>query len=173
MPPDEESFASASSAPPSVQSIAAPAGAPAPAVTFYVLDEPSGTARLRLACRITEKAFRAGQNVLIWHTDAAELGTLDELLWTFGDDRTFIPHERVVPGAACEAPVLLTMSGAPEAGIDVLINLSAEVPELVSRAARIVEIIDGDSRRRATGRARFKIYRERGWQPVSHAIRGA
>ncbi len=143
----------------------------APAVTFYVLDEPSSTARLRLACRLTEKAFRAGNHVLIWHTDAAELAALDELLWTFGDDRTFLPHDRVSPGAVCEAPVLLTTTTAPESGIDVLINLAAEVPELAPRAARILEIIDGDGARREAGRSRFKSYRERGWQPVSHSIR--
>ncbi len=145
----------------------------APSVSFYVIDEPSSTARLKLACRITEKAFRAGQNVLIWHTDAAELAALDELLWTFGDDRIFIPHDRVAPGAACEAPVLLTTGAAPEAGIDVLINLASEVPDLAARAARVVEIIDGDSGRREAGRARFKAYRERGWQPVSHSVRSA
>jgi DNA polymerase III subunit chi len=141
-----------------------------PGVTFYVVDEPSSMARLRVACRITEQAFRAGQNVLIWHTDAAELATLDELLWTCGDDRTFIPHERVIPGTACEAPVLLTTGSAPEAGIDVLINLAADVPEVAARAARIVEIIDGDAGRREAGRSRFKAYRERGWQPVSHSL---
>jgi DNA polymerase III subunit chi len=150
---------------------AAPAAVP-PGVSFYVLDEPSASARLRVACRLTEKAFRAGLNVLIWHTDAAELAMLDELLWTFGDDRTFIPHERVTPEAACEAPVLLTTGAAPAAGIDVLINLAAEVPQLAARAARIVEIIDGDAARREAGRSRFKAYRERGWQPVSHSVRG-
>jgi DNA polymerase III subunit chi len=147
-------------------------GAAAPGVTFYVVEEPSSAARLRLACRITEKAFRAGSNVLIWHTEPAELAALDELLWTFGDDRSFVPHERVMPGAACEAPVLLTSGAAPEAGIDVLINLAAEVPLVAGRAARIVEIIDGDPARREAGRSRFRNYRERGWQPVLHNLRG-
>jgi DNA polymerase-3 subunit chi len=147
-----------------------PAGAPS-GVTFYVLDEASSSARLRLACRITEKAFRAGQSVLIWHTDATELATLDELLWTFGDDRSFIPHERIVPGAVCEAPVLLTTSVAPEAGIDVLINLAPAVPRIAARATRIVEIIDGEPTRREAGRLRFKAYREQGLQPVSHNVR--
>ncbi len=142
------------------------------AVTFYVLEEPSSAARLRLACRITEKAFQAGQNVLIWHTDTSELATLDELLWTFGDDRSFIPHERIVPGASCEAPVLLTTSLTPESGIDVLINLAASVPSIAERAARIIEIIDGDPARREAGRARFKVYRELGLQPLSHRVRG-
>lgn len=142
-----------------------------PEVSFYVLDEPSGAARLRLACRIVEKAYRAGQTVLIWHTDAAELATLDELLWTFGDDRTFIPHELVSAGVAAEAPVLLTSGAAPESDIDVLINLAVSVPPLAARAARIVEVIDGDRERREAGRARFRAYRELGCEPVSHNVR--
>ena len=142
-----------------------------PEVTFYVLEERSSAARLRLACRIIEKAYRAGQNVLVWHSDAAELASFDELLWTFGDDRTFIPHELVGEGVAAEAPVLLTTSSAPESGIDVLVNLAAAVPPLAERAARIVEVIDGDPERREAGRTRFRAYRELGCEPVSHNVR--
>jgi DNA polymerase-3 subunit chi len=142
-----------------------------PGVGFYVLEEASAAARLRLACRIVDKAYRARQTVLIWHTDAEELRTLDELLWTFGDDRSFIPHDLVAPGAACEAPVLLSASAVPQGPIDVLINLAAQIPECVSQAARVVEIIDGDPARRESGRARFKSYRDRGFAPVSHNLR--
>src|SRR5579875_4193851 len=117
-----------------------------PEVTFYILDDAASDARLKLACRLVDKAYRAGQNVLVWHTDAVELAALDEMLWTFGDDRGFIPHELVAPGAAAEAPVLLTTSAAPESGIDVLINLAAAVPQIAERAARVIEVIDGDPR---------------------------
>lgn len=143
-----------------------------PDVTFYILDEASAAARLKLACRIVDKAYRAGQNVLVWHTDAAELASLDELLWTFGDDRSFIPHELVTPAAAAEAPVLLTTGAAPESGIDVLVNLAAAVPRIAERAARIVEVIDGDPARREAGRARFRAYRELGCEPASHNVHG-
>jgi len=142
-----------------------------PEVSFYVLEDTSSAARLRLVCRIVEKAYRAGQNVLIWHTDAAELATLDELLWTFGDDRTFIPHELVSQGAPAEAPVLLTCGAAPASGIDVLVNLSATIPQIAERAARIIEVIDGDPERRESGRTRFRAYRELGCEPVSHNVR--
>ena len=143
-----------------------------PEVSFYVLEERSSSARLRLTCRIIDNAYRAGQNVLVWHSDAVELAALDELLWTFGDDRTFIPHELVASGVAAEAPVLLTTGEAPESGIDVLVNLAAVVPPLADRAARIIEVLDGDPERRQAGRARFRTYRERGCEPVSHNVRG-
>jgi DNA polymerase III subunit chi len=146
--------------------------APRPEVSFYILDDASDTARLKLVCRIVEKAHRAGQSVLVWHTEPDELARLDELLWTFGDDRGFIAHEMVLPGSSPEAPVLLTTGAAPESGIDVLINLAAAVPQLAQRAARVIEVIDADPGRREAGRARFRAYRELGCDPVSHNIRG-
>jgi len=141
-----------------------------PSVTFYVLAEASASARLRLACRIADKAYRAGQKVLIWDPDAAELAQLDELLWSFGDDRCFIPHELLVAGVAAEAPVLLSANALPEGPIDVLMNLAEELPQFFTRATRVIEVIDGEDRRRAAGRARFKAYRERGLQPQSHHV---
>jgi DNA polymerase-3 subunit chi len=142
-----------------------------PSVVFYVLAETSDSARLKLACRIVDKAYRASQTVLIWHTDPRELAQLDELLWSSGDDRGFIPHELVSAASASEAPVLLTSGAVPDGPIDVLINLASQVPQCVARAARIVEIIDGDAGRRESGRSRFKAYRERGLAPVSHNVR--
>lgn len=141
-----------------------------PEITFYVLEAAHPLARLKLACRIVEKAYRAGQHVLVWHDDPAELATLDELLWTF-DERTFLPHERVVPGEAAEAPVLLSTGELPGGDIPVLVNLAPEIPECAARAARVIEIIDADPSRREAGRARFRSYRDRGLQPVSHNVR--
>jgi DNA polymerase III subunit chi len=145
-----------------------------PEVTFYVIEDSSSGARLQLACRLTEKAYRAGQAVLVWHSDARELAQLDELLWTFGDDRNFLPHELLgtAGSTAPEAPVLLSAASVPEGPLGILLNLASEVPPCAERAARVLEIIDGDAERRAAGRARFKAYRERGWQPVSHQLRG-
>ncbi|HTV52198.1 MAG TPA: DNA polymerase III subunit chi [Steroidobacteraceae bacterium] len=155
-----------------------------PQVSFYVLGEASAGARLQLVCRLADKAYRAGQSVLIWHSDPRELAALDELLWTFGDDRTFLPHEvlsDVTPhspaaeGTTAEAeraPVLLSTAPVPAGAIGVLINLSPSVPPFIERAARVLEIIDGDATRRQDGRARFKAYRERGLSPVSHQLRG-
>src|SRR5262245_31182871 len=73
-------------------------------VEFFVLEDLSGGARLRCACRIVEKAYLASQRVLVWHTDPEELRAFDELLWTFAD-RSFVPHEMLGTGTP-EAPVL-------------------------------------------------------------------
>jgi len=141
-------------------------------VDFYVLEESSAAGRLKLACRLAEKAYLAAQVALVWHTDAQELRAFDDMLWTFMDG-SFVPHEMLTASSSSEeTPVLLSAGTAPPADVDVIINLAPEVPTCLSRTRRIAEIIDGDDSRRRAGRARFKVYRDLGIQPASHNIRG-
>jgi len=141
-------------------------------VDFYILDESSATARLKLACRLAEKAYLAAQTALVWHTDAEELKAFDEMLWTFMDG-SFVPHEMLTGGTSSdETPVLLSAGTAPPADVDIIINLAPDVPGCLARTRRVAEIIDGDDSRRRAGRARFKAYRDLGIQPASHNVRG-
>lgn len=141
-------------------------------VDFYVLDEASSAGRLKLACRLAEKAYLAAQVALVWHTDAQEIKAFDDLLWTFMDG-SFVPHEMLGPGAAIEnVPVLLSAGTPPPRTVDIIINLAAEVPACLGQTRRVAEIIDGDDARRRAGRARFKAYRDLGIQPASHNVSG-
>jgi DNA polymerase III subunit chi len=140
-------------------------------VDFYILEGQSPSGRLKLACKLAEKAYLASQTVLVWHTDPAELKAFDALLWTFNDG-SFVPHEALPgSGAASDSPVLLSSGVTPSANVDIIINLAPDLPPCLSRTPRVVEIIDGDDTRRRAGRARFKAYRELGVQPASHNIR--
>jgi DNA polymerase III subunit chi len=141
-------------------------------VDFYIIEDPSSAARLKLACKLAEKAYLAGQTALVWHTDARELHEFDELLWTFNDG-SFVPHEALPNSGApgTESPVFLSAGVALSANVDIIINLAPELPPGLSRTRRVAEIIDGDDARRRAGRARFKAYRELGVQPASHNLR--
>ena len=141
-------------------------------VDFYVLQEASSAGRLKLACRLAEKAYLAAQVALVWHTDPRELKEFDELLWTFMDG-SFVPHEMIAPGALIEdTPVLLSSGTPPPRTVDIIINLAPEVPACLGQTRRVAEIIDGDDSRRRAGRARFKAYRDLGIQPASHNVQG-
>ncbi|HEY7887703.1 MAG TPA: DNA polymerase III subunit chi [Steroidobacteraceae bacterium] len=141
-------------------------------VDFYVIEGTTAAARLKVACRLAEKAYLASQRTLIWHTDRAELEALDDLLWTFADG-SFVPHDWLTSNAAAaEAPVLLSAGSPPAAAFDFVVNLAADPPPLLHLTRRIAEIIDGDEGRRRAGRARFKAYRELGVEPGTHALRG-
>jgi DNA polymerase-3 subunit chi len=141
-------------------------------VDFYVLEEASSAGRLKLACRLAEKAYLAAQVALVWHTDPQELEAFDDLLWTFMDG-SFVPHEMLVAGAAPDdVPVLLSSGALPARQVDIIINLAPEVPVCLGQTRRVAEIIDGDDARRRAGRARFKAYRDLGIQPASHNVNG-
>ncbi|HEY4214382.1 MAG TPA: DNA polymerase III subunit chi [Steroidobacteraceae bacterium] len=141
-------------------------------VDFYVIEDGGGHARLTLACKLAEKAYLAQQSVLVWHTDPQELRSFDDMLWTFRDG-SFVPHEALAPDAL--APIQLTAGAAPQAPVDLIINLAADVPPCIAQSAppitkRVIEIIDGDEGRRRAGRARFKAYRDLGVTPASHNV---
>lgn len=139
-------------------------------VDFYVLEGTAASARLKVACRLAEKAYLASQRALIWHTERAELAALDELLWTFADG-SFVPHEWLTSNAASEAPVLLSAAIPPTAEFDFVVNLAADPPPFLQLTRRVAEIVDGDEGRRRAARVRFKTYRELGVEPSTHTLR--
>jgi DNA polymerase-3 subunit chi len=140
-------------------------------VTFYVVGDAAPAAQLTVACRITEKAWKAGSTVLIQHSDRDELATLDAMLWTVGTEHSFIPHDIATEAPRLNGtPVVLNTGTGPTAAVDVLINLTPQLPTHPELATRIIEIIDGDPARRAAGRERFKAYRERGFPLDKHDL---
>jgi DNA polymerase-3 subunit chi len=130
-------------------------------VDFYILKSGAARERWTFACRLAEKAYLGDLSVTIVNDTLDDARALDDLLWTFNDS-SFIPHQ-VHAGEASRhpaAPVQLTALPATLPPADLLVNLSARVPESWERFARIAEIIDADEERRRLGRERFKYYRE-------------
>jgi len=141
-----------------------------PRVDFYVSEAPGAEVRMRLACRIAEKAYLAQQKVVVLLDDGESLRRFDELLWTFGDG-SFVPHDSVsAPDSACEAPVALTTGPLPAGHADVLINLATVLPPAFERFARVAEFLDGRPEVRAAGRERFKAYRAQALEPQTHNV---
>jgi DNA polymerase-3 subunit chi len=141
-------------------------------VDFYILDSDSDDARLRLACKIVDKATQLDHHVFIHSTSDDEARQLDELLWTFSQG-SFIPH-RVVRGELEQPalePVLIGVNQAPAAGRwNVLVNLAADVPEFFSRYERVAEVVDANTLRREQSRERYRFYRDRGYKLNTHQV---
>lgn len=138
-------------------------------IDFYILEQADAQARLKLACRLAEKAWSQSQRVLLLTPGSADAQALDEMLWTFRD-RSFVPHEIYSPERPPRASVLISDSTPAGTEADVLINLRDQVPEGYERFARIIEPVDGDPARRQLGRERYRFYRERGLTPDSHQV---
>lgn len=140
-----------------------------PRVDFYVLEQVSADARLRLACKLAERAWSESQKVFVLASGPDEARRLDELLWTYRDG-SFVPHDLVEAAGSQPAPVIIGTALEQAPSRDVLLNLAAQVPDGFERFARIVEPLDADVERRQRGRERFRIYRERGFTPQSHTV---
>ncbi len=141
-----------------------------PRVDFYVSEEAGADVRLRLACRVAEKAYLAKQKVVVLLDDGEALRRFDEMLWTFGDG-SFVPHDAVnAANSPCEAPVALTTGTLPAEHADVLINLGGTVPAAFDRFGRVAEFLDARPEVRAAGRERFKAYRARSIEPQTHNV---
>jgi DNA polymerase-3 subunit chi len=143
-------------------------------IDFYTLEPDSPGDRLLLVCRLCERIRSEGLRILVHCPDAGIARQLDRLLWTFRDD-AFLPHGILgVDTATIDpvlTPILISPDGQPEVEDQALINLGPEVPTFFSRFQRVCEPIDQEPGVRASGRERFRWYRERGYPLEHHEIR--
>lgn len=142
-------------------------------VDFYVTAESAERTRALIACRIAAKAFSRDHRVHVHTANSDEAQQLDALLWTFRDG-SFVPHA-VAGDALLNDPanahcVIIGSGHEPAERCNLVINLDATVPRFFSRVERVAEIIDADPARRASGRERFKFYRDRGYAVQTHNL---
>jgi DNA polymerase III subunit chi len=136
-------------------------------VDFYVLASGDESDRLRTACRITEKAWQQGHDVYLSTTDPAQAALMDDLLWTF-KQASFVPHTRKARVGSIREVAIGTVELVPHGGVHVNV---AEVPlPLPLSAERVAEIIPASAAGRDAGRARFRAYREAGYELTTHNI---
>ena len=145
-------------------------------VDFYLRPETSPDALELFACRLVETVWQRGHRVLVVVASEPAARRLDDLLWTFRDE-SFVPHRRIGAGdpAATETvsepvsePVIVTTPGMWRGALDVLVNLTASVPEEAARAERIAEIVPAGGAGRDAGRERYREYRDRGFELRTH-----
>jgi DNA polymerase-3 subunit chi len=119
--------------------------------------------KLRTACLLSHKAMQNGVRVLISTPDAATCDALDQLLWHY-PATAFIPHCRSSADEAEHTPVLLSQGEEKFPHHELLISLHPETPGYFSRFERVIEIVGADAEDSLRGRARFKFYRDRGYE---------
>ncbi|RMG31125.1 MAG: DNA polymerase III subunit chi [Gammaproteobacteria bacterium] len=137
-------------------------------IDFYILASDDPRQRLVTACRIAEKAWRQGMRVFLHAPEQAQ--ALDDLLWTFSSG-SFVPHGLQDDEDAPEQPVLVGTGGEPgPEHADVLINLSDEIPPFFTRFRRLAEVLHRSPPVLEQGRARFRHYRERGYELHTHNL---
>ena len=122
--------------------------------------------KLGYGCRLVRKVRQAGLRAVVYCSDRQQLGRFDQVLWTFAP-LSFIAHTTAEDRLAPRTPVLLTDHVCDLPHHDVLINLGSDTPEFFSRFERLVEIVTIDENDRASGRSRFRFYKDRGY-PITY-----
>ena len=133
-----------------------------PRVEFYVLPDTDPRQRLKVACQLAGKAWRAGMAVFIRGADEQDCRTLDELLWSFRS-ASFIPHSRYEDDA--DAPVVIGIDQQPARSQGLLINLHSALPADPEHFSRIIEIVNQAPELLGVCREHFLQYRQRGYAP--------
>ena len=125
--------------------------------------------RLQVACRLAAKALRQGSRMLIYAPDTEVAGRLDTLMWTW-PAIGFVPHCRAQAPLAAETPVLIASGEETPEGCELLLNLAADCPPHFERFARLLEVVAVNDEDRASGRSRYRFYKERGYPIASHDL---
>jgi DNA polymerase-3 subunit chi len=133
-----------------------------PRIEFYVLSSIVPAERLRTACQLAMKAWRAGLPVFLRGSDAAQCNELDELLWRCKTE-SFIPHSLYQDDA--QAPVVIGLDEQPSNLQGVLINLGSTLSPQVEHFSRVIEIVNQEPDLLTACRENFRSYRQRGYDP--------
>ncbi|WP_152225394.1 DNA polymerase III subunit chi [Pseudomonas sp. SCB32] len=136
-------------------------------VDFYVIPSADPDARLTIACRLAEKAWRQGMRIFVLCSDEDQREALDARLWNFRGE-TFIPHNAVEEDA--DSPVVLALGEPPESHRDLLINLTLAIPNCVDRFNRVAELVIEEPAIRQAARENFRRYREQGYPLQDHRL---
>jgi DNA polymerase III subunit chi len=125
--------------------------------------------KLDVACRIAHKAYRARRPVVLFSSDDALLARIDKMLWT-SPAIGFLPHCFAADAIAAETPVLLTRAVDTPHHDDVLINLDDSWPPSFARFQRLAEIVTVEEDDRVKARARYRFYKDRGYEVITHRM---
>lgn len=131
-------------------------------IDFYSNAEP----KLRVACQIVARTVQGSKRVLILAPEESTARAIDRMLWTF-QATGFIAHCMASDPLAAETPVLVATDGAHLPHGEVLLNLSEECPAFFARFEQLIEIVGRDEEDKQAGRARYRFYRDRGFE-IAH-----
>jgi DNA polymerase-3 subunit chi len=125
--------------------------------------------KLQTACALSAKTCARGQRVLALCPDPSVSQKLDRLMWS-APAVSFLPHCSPGDPLAAVTPVIVDHEGTQMPHDQVLINLRIEWPPYFTRFQRLIEIVSLDEEDRVLARARYKFYRDRGYEIQNHDL---
>ena len=139
-------------------------------VDFYILPDVDEIARHRFTSRLAARAVAAGNRVYV-RAEPGAVEPLDELMWDYPPAQ-FLPHAPLGDAAGehggIAPPVTIGSDADEPGGGDMMINLAPDIPAFLARFERVAEVVLAPQR--ATGRTKYRQYRERGYRLFHHEL---
>ena len=131
-------------------------------IDFYQLN-PARHRYDQVVCQLCQKAYDSKQLTLLLTQNKQQSQHLDHQLWTFADD-SFLPHDgEEIEGM--DTPILIHDDPEPKGNRQLLINLSALVPDYFAQFERVIELVTEENKQQS--REHYSFYKERGY-PLNH-----
>jgi len=129
--------------------------------------------RWRAACEVLARHYSAGNQVVVYCTQAQALSAFDLQLWGY-EPTAFIPHVMADDTKAEQTPIVLTsqalspeQAGKPQAW---LLNLDDDCPPMARQYQRVLEIVSTSETDTAAARHRWRQYKQLGFELVGHDL---
>ena len=110
-----------------------------------------------------------GKRLLIYAPQAETASRVDRMLWTW-PAIGFVPHCMAHDALAPETPVLIAAGEDTPQRCEVILNLGEQCPPHFERFERLLELVGRDDAEKASGRERYKFYRDRGYAIANHDL---
>lgn len=124
---------------------------------FNVTNKP------QLISDLVASALRKHRQVTVFEDNADKAIKLSEHLWQ-NKLESFLPNVLVGHVLAENTPVVVHWQENQLLQDDMLINLTSNEPIFFSRFTQLVELVSDDEQDKVLGRARYKFYRDRGYE---------
>lgn len=128
---------------------------------FNVADKQQAIANLVQATIVKRR------QIMLFAADEKMASDVSVSLWQ-NKPESFLPHVQLNHFHASVTPVIIGLQGSDLVldlmQDDMLINLTIKQPSFFSRFTQLVELVSDDEQDRLAARARFKFYRDRGYE---------
>jgi DNA polymerase III subunit chi len=124
----------------------------------------------KLLAQLIETAIAKHRQVAVLAPDGEMAKCISDYLWQ-EDPTSFLPNTQVNHLHAARSPVVIGSQADSFMLDDMLINLTVTEPVIFSRFIQLVELVSNDEDDKLTARARYKFYRDRGYEikNINHA----
>ena len=112
---------------------------------------------------LVESAVHKRRHVTICVADESSAAVVSSNLWQL-KPLSFLPNVAANHATAAFAPIVIHWPEMAMHHDELLINLRLEQPSFFSRFTHLIELVGEDEQDKITARARFKFYRDRGYE---------